>query len=50
MTGIPERKKKTKMALLSVPLDAQLKSRAERRLNRMGMSGAEAVDQLYRLT
>jgi addiction module antitoxin, RelB/DinJ family len=48
MTGIPERKKKTKMALLTVPLNAQLKSRAERRLNRMGMSGADAVEQLYR--
>ncbi|HBR4215952.1 TPA: type II toxin-antitoxin system RelB/DinJ family antitoxin, partial [Klebsiella pneumoniae] len=43
----PERRR-TKSAQLTVRLDEQLKKRAELRLESMGMTATEAVEQLYR--
>ncbi|MGE2242573.1 type II toxin-antitoxin system RelB/DinJ family antitoxin [Morganella morganii] len=48
MTGFFERKKRAKNAQLTVRLDEQLKKRAELRLEAMGMTATEAVEQLYR--
>ncbi|HGY1220594.1 TPA: type II toxin-antitoxin system RelB/DinJ family antitoxin [Klebsiella pneumoniae] len=48
MTGLFERKKRAKNAQLTVRLDEQLKKRAELRLEAMGMTATEAVEQLYR--
>ncbi|EDB6678034.1 hypothetical protein AIB98_10840 [Salmonella enterica subsp. enterica serovar Tennessee] len=48
MTGLFERKKRAKSAQLTVRLDEQLKKRAELRLEAMGMTATEAVEQLYR--
>ncbi|WP_339353921.1 type II toxin-antitoxin system RelB/DinJ family antitoxin, partial [Klebsiella pneumoniae] len=47
-TGFFERKKRAKNAQLTVRLDEQLKKRAELRLEAMGMTATEAVEQLYR--
>lgn len=43
-----ERKKRAKSAQLTVRLDEQLKKRAELRLEAMGMTATEVVEQLYR--
>lgn len=48
MTGFFERKKRAKNAQLTVRLDEQLKKCAELRLEAMGMTATEAVEQLYR--
>ncbi|HHP1405387.1 TPA: type II toxin-antitoxin system RelB/DinJ family antitoxin [Klebsiella pneumoniae] len=48
MTGFFERKKRAKNAQLTVRLDEQLKKRVELRLEAMGMTATEAVEQLYR--
>lgn len=48
MTELFDRKKRAKSAQLTVRLDEQLKKRAELRLEVMGMTATDAVEQLYR--
>lgn len=44
----PDHKKRAKTAQLTVRLDEQLKKRAELRLDVMGITATDAVEQLYR--
>lgn len=48
MTGLFDRKKRAKSAQLTVRLDEQLKKQVDQRLQAMGMSATDAVEQLYR--
>ncbi|MEY8773177.1 type II toxin-antitoxin system RelB/DinJ family antitoxin [Erwinia sp. ACCC 02193] len=48
MSGLFDRKKRAKSAQLTVRLDEQLKKRAELRMEAMGMTATDAVEQLYR--
>ncbi|MBT8500560.1 hypothetical protein DH20_14465 [Pantoea agglomerans] len=48
MSGLFDRKKRAKSAQLTVRLDEQLKKRAELRMEAMGLTATDAVEQLYR--
>lgn len=48
MSGLFDRKKRAKSAQLTVRLDEQLKKQVDQKLQVMGMSATDAVEQLYR--